>query len=269
MYNDKLAVAIKSAGRVLREFKDVVYLPFGSEYSILIKNLNTVRASVKVSIDGNDVGGGHEFIIQPNSELELERSITNENLKEGNRFKFIERTGAIEQHRGIGVEDGIVRVEFDFEQKQNITIYPPFRTPPVYPPSPWDQNYPTIIFSSNHSTDSGMLRSYGVGGGRTTSAEVPSASNVVADASFEGSNLNIDGITVPGSLSSQEFCCGQSFRTENNPRVIVLKLLGETEKGAVREPVTVKAKPKCVTCGRVNKATAKFCTECGTSLEIV
>lgn len=262
-----MVCCLKANGKVLREHKTEnetqVFLPFGSEYSILIKNLNTVRASVKVSIDGNDVGGGHEFIIQPNSELELERSITNENLKEGNRFKFIERTGAIEQHRGIGVEDGIVRVEFDFEQKQNITIYPPFRTPPVYPPSPWDQNYPTIIFSSNDSSNGGLLRSYSVGRGTSTGMFVTDTT-----PSYD-TNLNIDGITVPGSLSSQEFCYGQSFRTENNPRVIVLKLLGETEKGAVREPVTVKAKPKCVTCGRVNKATAKFCTECGTSLEIV
>ena len=57
MYNNKLAVAIKSAGKVLREFnKDEVYVPFGNEYSIFVKNMNSVRALVKVSIDGVDVG---------------------------------------------------------------------------------------------------------------------------------------------------------------------------------------------------------------------
>ena len=46
MYNEKLAVAIKSAGKVLREQKDMVYIPFGSEYSIFItlqKNNYEVR----------------------------------------------------------------------------------------------------------------------------------------------------------------------------------------------------------------------------------
>jgi hypothetical protein len=50
---------------------------------------------------------------------------------------------------------------------------------------------------------------------------------------------------------------------------IVLKLLGETpDNKPVLKPVTVKAKPKCTTCGRQNKAHAKFCVECGTALEI-
>jgi tRNA(Ile2) C34 agmatinyltransferase TiaS len=46
---------------------------------------------------------------------------------------------------------------------------------------------------------------------------------------------------------------------------MVFKLLGGE---AVKEAVTVKAKPKCVTCGHTNKATAKFCNKCGTALEI-
>ena len=43
MYNNKLVAAIKSNGKVLREFGEEVYIPFGSEYSILIKNLHSVR----------------------------------------------------------------------------------------------------------------------------------------------------------------------------------------------------------------------------------
>jgi hypothetical protein len=34
MYSNKLAVAIKANGKVLREFKDEVYIPFGQEYSL-------------------------------------------------------------------------------------------------------------------------------------------------------------------------------------------------------------------------------------------
>ena len=50
---------------------------------------------------------------------------------------------------------------------------------------------------------------------------------------------------------------------------MVIKLLGETpDNKPVLKSVTIKSKPKCVTCGRQNKAHAKFCVECGTALEI-
>ena len=55
MYNQKLVASLKANGKILREFKDTVYIPFGSEYSFLIKNLNTTRALVNIFIDGEDV----------------------------------------------------------------------------------------------------------------------------------------------------------------------------------------------------------------------
>ena len=115
MYNQKLVASIKSKGKVLREFKDNVYIPFASEYSILLKNLNTVRAVVNVFVDGeNAVPGG--LVIDPGRSVDLERWIKNGNLTEGNRFKFIERTAAIEDGpRGIKQEDGLIRVEYQFE----------------------------------------------------------------------------------------------------------------------------------------------------------
>ena len=61
----------------------------------------------------------------------------------------------------------------------------------------------------------------------------------------------------------------QDLRKLNEKHSIVLKLLGETpDNKPVLQPVNVKMKPKCVTCGKLNKAKAKFCTECGTALEI-
>jgi rRNA maturation endonuclease Nob1 len=82
-------------------------------------------------------------------------------------------------------------------------------------------------------------------------------------------SYNDVGITVPGSKSEQKFSTASWFATETEKHSIVLKLLGETpDNKEVRKPVTTKHKPKCVTCGKQNKATAKFCTECGTALEI-
>ncbi|KKL69186.1 hypothetical protein LCGC14_2117450, partial [marine sediment metagenome] len=83
-------------------------------------------------------------------------------------------------------------------------------------------------------------------------------------------SVNDAGITVPGSISNQKFVDAGWFPVETETHVVVLKILGETRDNVqVRKPVTVKAKPTCETCGRTNQATAKFCTECGTSLQIV
>src|SRR5271157_5608703 len=140
MYSDKLAIAVKVNGKVLREFKDTAFVPFGSEYSLLIKNLNSVRCRVSISIDGKDIADGDSFIINANSSMELERFLKNGNMSKGNRFKFIERTAGVEAHRGgAQVEDGIIRVEFEFEReivpyKQYVAEPVPF---PVWPKPYW------------------------------------------------------------------------------------------------------------------------------------
>lgn len=257
MYDSKLVVAIKSHGKVLREIGENVYLPFGSEYSVFIKNLNTVRALVKVEIDGRDLGDGVKFIIPANGEVDLERFITNGNMDKGNRLKFIERTGAVEQHRGVGVEDGLIRVEFNFEK--------------VYEPTVWHTS--NTFYSSSTPIGGGTFTSSGpIASSNVRSANVNSAdtgSKAVMDW-MEVEPENDAGITVEGSISDQQFEQGAWFATETKTHAIVLKLLGETSDNVqVSKPVTVKTKAICKTCGRRNKATANFCGQCGTSLQLV
>ena len=124
MYHQKLVACVKVDGKILRESGDSVSIPFGSEYSILLKNLNTVRVQVKVSIDGTEATEGTWLVIQPNSSVELERFIRNGNMNRGNRFKFIERTGKSEKHRGIGSDDGLIRIEYQTEKVQPIVNIP-------------------------------------------------------------------------------------------------------------------------------------------------
>ena len=77
------------------------------------------------------------------------------------------------------------------------------------------------------------------------------------------------GITVPGSKSTQKFQTVTMGTMELEKHSMVIKLLGETpDNKPVTKPVTVERKPECITCGKKNKAHAKFCTECGTALEI-
>lgn len=263
MYQDRLAVAIKSNGKVLREFKDTVYLPFGSEYSILIKNLHARRALINVWIDGVNVSEGHALVVGANESFDLERFIKNANLEEGNRFKFIERTKKIEDGpRGIKIEDGLIRVEFEFE-REAIPIKSFYASPalPGWPGATPFRGAFGNSFSSASASASASESTHSV----MDSCVVASPAAAPVEQSY-----NDAGITVPGSKSTQQFHVVQSFATDGVKHVMVLKLLGETETGAqVSAPVTVKTKQKCVTCGHVNKATSKFCSECGTALEIL
>jgi hypothetical protein len=279
MYNQKLVASLKANGKILREFKDTVYCPFGAEYSILLKNLNTVRAVVHVYIDGeNMIPDG--LVLNAGQEVDLERSIKNGNLNEGNRFKFIERTGAVEQHRGVKLEDGLIRIEYQFEIPRpiiNITnAYDHFRYTGI-----------KDAYNTNPSYNiNGMLRSvdWSKNGEVTAQAASVAVNNYCAQNNISASigeihdgmatmdsyvPKNETGITVPGSRSEQKFQTTTMGALDPQKHSIVLKILGETpDNEPVRKPVTVKHKPKCVTCGKQNKANAKFCTECGTALEI-
>ena len=275
MYQSKLVASLKANGKILREFKDTVYIPFGSEYSFLIKNLNTTRACVNVFIDGENVVPGG-LVIDPGREIDLERWIKNGNLSEGNKFKFIERTSAIENGpRGIKLEDGLVRIEFQFEKPRPIinTAYDNFRFTGI---SDIRKTYTSASYNVN-----GVMRGVDFSKGENMKASATSAMNATLNSMgisasageiHDGAatmDWNDVGITVPGSKSEQKFTTVHMGELEVEKHTIVLKLLGETpDNKPVVKPVTVKAKPKCVTCGKMNKAHAKFCVECGTALEI-
>jgi hypothetical protein len=287
MYNQKLVASIKVKGKILREFKDTVYIPFASEYSILLKNLNTVRAVVNVFVDGeNAVPGG--LVIDPGRSVDLERWIKNGNLSEGNRFKFIERTAQIEDGpRGIKEEDGLIRVEYQFEIPRpvinlnqvfgnNSTIYSSEYqgvTDKYSKTSGW-------ITASGASTISqmnvgGVLRGVDYSAGEATKAAAATAINQVAPDAIEyhsgaaTMDWNDVGITVPGSKSTQTFQTVTMGALDPVKHNIVLRIVGDLgHNKPVDKAVTVKHKPKCVTCGKQNRAHAKFCVECGTALEI-
>ena len=298
MYQSKLVASLKANGKILREFKDTVYIPFGSEYSFLLKNLHTQRAVVNIFIDGDNIVEGG-LVINAGQEVNLERYIKNGNLTEGNRFKFIERTAAIEDGpRGIKLEDGLVRIEFQYEK-------PPMRVNEL-PRSIFNHidfgnisgnmgssEYPGVTDkyskSINHSWIQASGTSYstnvngamrGVDFSQNGAAMQASASAAIDKAVPHATELhdgmatmdwcqNDVGITVPGSKSTQSFTHVTMGAMEPEKHSIVIKLLGETpDNKPVLKPVTVERKPECVTCGKKNKAHAKFCIECGTALEI-
>lgn len=285
MINNKLAVAIKHNGKILRETKDIVHLPFGSEFSVLVKNLNSRRVKFTLHIDGTDALDGTEIIVNANSETELKRFIRNGNMNEGNAFKFIERTAAIEDGpRGIKIDDGIVRVEFWFEQehaeiKEKYIYHEKHYYRDYYHPRYWWEG-PT--YGTCNAVGNGSIadeRSIKLGAVAQTLNQVApqavfsataSAESTLADTPVSKSaHVNDVGITVPGSKVEQKFTTVYGFDAEVNSHTIILRLVGKSGDVEVKEAVTVHTKQKCSTCGKVNKASSKFCSDCGTSLTLL
>jgi len=274
MYGHKLAAAIRVSGKVLREDGDKVYLPFGSEYSVYLKNLDTVRVLVTVSIDGKDISNDtRQFIVSPGGTLELERFLPNGNIHAGNRFRFIERTSGIEEHRGIGIEDGIVRIEYQFEQKVYST--PRRYLSPIRSHS--DSWHSKVSLNNSMSASAGLEeprglngvagiageRCFGIASGMTQSyyhTDMPDFTETSAEPS---------GITAEGSVSEQKFNLVSGFPLQAEKYSLVLRLLGKTEAAVVTKPFTVKMKSSCHNCGHTIRGFSKFCPECGTGLEVV
>lgn len=296
MYNNKLAIAIKVDGKILREFKDVVYIPFGTEYSILIKNLDLTRALASISVDGKDIGDGTKFVVPASGEIEVERFIRNGNLQEGNKLKFIERTDAVEKHRGIKIDDGLVKVEW---QKEKITITEDVivtrRTiyndwPYYYPPNsrPYWHRFNSINPTYDSYVDTGYSSTANMAGrgGTSTSLGTPSVTiaqlqaassicnafplnNAIGTESITNWAESDVGITTVGGLSEQLFVDASRFPVHEQKYSIILMLLGKKEETKIIKPVTVKTMARCMCCDKQNKATANFCSDCGTNLRIV
>ena len=297
VYSNRFVSTIKVGGKVLRESAGTVTIPFGAEYSIYLKNMNSVRAMAKVSVDGKDATEGTWLIIPANGSLELERFIRNGNWDQGNRFKFIDRTSEIEAHRGVGSEDGLVRVEFKVEK---VTVvehinheHHHHHHDDYYDYWPWRRRWgspywddriigsstlgsndePTLFKSAPDNKNfvgkrpERKLRASGASLGVMRSMKA-TPMKVSLDIS-ESALVNDAGITVAGGESNQKFVAGAWFPTVEPSEVIVIRLRGEIGDKPVVQAVTVEHKPTCSTCGRTNKATNKFCSNCGTALILI
>lgn len=271
VYNDKLVASIKVGGRILREHdKDHVYLPFGSQYSILFKNMANRKVSIRVRIDGEDALDHHTLILRGKETMELKRFIVNGNFNTGPSFKFIEKTQQISEHRGDRIDDGIVEIDYRFE------VEPPFFKS-IVPITEYHyhhheheslKSWDRYTYTSN----TGDAPSRGIGNSSETCAF---ASNVspqsVAESNVTQDGLSSpqsdEGITVKGQEVNQHFSQGYIGQLETQIHTICLKLHGTNESGTVvQKPLLVQSKPSCQVCGQKNDSRNKYCSHCGNNL---
>ena len=250
MYNSNFVLCVKQNEKILREDKDNILLPFGSEYTLLLKNLESKKALVKVSIDGEDVLDGQGLIIAPNCTTEITGFLQGRHAK--NAFRFIEKTQEISDFRGDRIDDSLIRVEVQFEKVRPI--------------------YETAIWYDYHSDNTGAV-------GHTGSQDINfrGANYNCNDEVVKSLNSNVncmaamampeDGITVKGTKINQNFSYGSIGELEYESIVLVLKLKGYKENKRVQKVITVQDKKTCPTCGKNHKVNSNFCDRCGTNID--
>lgn len=259
VHQNYLVASIKCNDKILREHSDTVYLPFGSTYSVLLKNLNTKKALVTIYIDGKTVIDG--LILPPRSKhkdntVEVERFLE-DNYESGHKLKFIEKTDEISNYRGDNIEDGLIRIEYKFEQDFPRLIY----TDWIYYNNSCTNNYwetrPTM-----YRNVSGNNVVYG----STTDSELLKSQSISCSTA-QYTSQNDQGITVEGGYSDQSFQSGHIGPLEVETHVIVLNLKGYSPSDTpLKEPIGSRDKLQCKTCGRKWKSSHKFCGNCGTCL---
>ena len=272
-HRNNFIVVLKVNGKTLREVSGNIYIPFESEYSIEMRNLDASRkCQVEVEIDGENIADGKGFLIYPNGCLNLERFV--DDLNYGQRFKFIQKTKEIAEARGDKVIDGTIRVMVQFEKVREFRpSYPIY--PPQYPTSWKHYKYesncnirPRSMFSNpdciRGSSDSEHVYSSCV-----------SSSNKVAKSNLSTSQLGFseinpskdEGITAHGSMSHQNFSVGYIGELEDGIHTIVFHLKGCNDNEViVKKPITTKMKIECPVCFKRMKSSFSYCSQCGAKL---
>jgi len=260
MYNKKLIACIKADGKILREQGDNVYLPFGTEYQIFLKNENDKKVEISISIDGEDVLNGSKLLLSPGKNMELKGFVRDINGSKDNRaFKFIEKTQEISEFRGDKPEDGLVKITYQFEEESITNKLRDF----------WYSDDTIYTNHTNQNFGPGFIETPPIPTYGTTSVSSNEVfcSTKLSNTITTNSLGNIDlGITVEGSATNQKFQEGNIGYLEKESYSIILKLVGINNNEKISEPITVKTKKQCPSCGRKYKSSFQYCPQDGTYL---
>jgi len=257
-HQNNFVVTIKSNNKILKEMKmdgELFYvLPFNSEYSIYKKNLSHRRVAVSISIDGRDVLEGSRIVLgKYNSGTDIHdlMGFMRGNIVK-NKFKLIEKTEEISNHRGDRIDDGIIRIEYSFEKEER----PSSNTSKT---ERWLFPQPTGDILYRYKTDWTNTDSVFVSSSATIST-VNCSSSILQDNQTISGNIS-DGITVEGGDCNISY--SNTFFTDSEDKgVISLKIYGTKE---YKTPIFSREKITCKYCGRKGKPD-NFCSGCGAKL---
>lgn len=284
VHSNNMVVVVRVKGGILREDRDTdgtnrVYLPFGSDYSLYFKNMDSRSAVVTVTIDGQDVLDGNRLVIYGNREMYLDGWMDGTTVRHA--FRFTKKTQEIVEHRGDKIDDGIIRIAWRFEKpKPEVKVIKEIHHHEYYPPRwpSWPRN--EIVYGSSvNAKPLGALRSRGfsgVGGQSVGSAQIScqAAEPVAACYDREVKTCGFmpdikaeEGVTVKGADRYQNFGEVTIGELEETEHVVCIKLYGgDRETKVVEKPVLTRAHVTCEYCGRKSRTDNKFCPGCGNAL---
>ena len=277
MYSKNFVVVVRVNGRNLREFGSngsecSVLLPFGTEYSISAKNLESRPARMRISIDGEDVLSKNWIIVPAGKEISVD-GFMNSSGKVTNKFRFIQKTEQIVDHRGDRIDDGFISVQWQFEKPKPITVdihenhyhndWHWYHPKPYWPSNPWGG--PWVTYGSE--TVRGLSGDTQVTNCVNSTEPPKSVSSYNIDVSMT-SPLPDEGITVKGEDINQQYRTGYIGVLEPNKHTMIIRLKGTSKVAGERvvAPVEVRTKVQCPTCGIMAKSGMKFCSNCGTNI---
>lgn len=235
--DSKFIAVVTHNGKILRDFKNEednfqVKLPFGEEYGLRFKNMNTTRVAVSVYVDGEDALDGSRIVVEPNESHDLEGFMKGNTVK--NKFKFIEKTDKIKEHRGENIDDGMIRIEYQFEKKPaNIEktvikeiekireVEKPWRSLPLKPYDPWYPNpyKPHITWSDEQWTTSNSNKDDSVEDDSVEPSQTSKGIMRGLNDSPRARRLSIDadGNVTPPAFSAQNATFGMSAASTPEP----------------------------------------------------
>jgi len=282
MYSNGFAFAIKCCGRPLSEFihegGNAVYLPFGSDFELFLKNKHSKRAVVEMLVNGSKVYENGDLIIPGKSQITIEAFQPSQK-----RLRF-DREGCIGDYSPGDRDNGLVEISFRLEE--HMPFYTTTNRWDWFPPQEihhhqwhekYDYYYPTIFtgndtsyhcFSSNLS---GEHVSQPQVKGRGMSIGGSCKISTTAAPSFTSPAPSIDlekGVVVEGSHSNQsteEVSVGPLCSSSTTFRI---RLLGNKEGETIKKAVTTKDTryKHCSSCGERHKKIDNFCSDCGNKL---
>lgn len=300
MYRNKFVASIAVAGHTLRELDGQVYLPFGTEYQIYLKNTHSQEVLVDIEVDGKSILEGKRLIMKA---YESHTIATHMDGK-GKHYnlKFIEKTAQISEHRGDKVEDGLVRVTYQFVKPAPPIDYSKITYGYKVPDEPLF-NYKSPSWFSARGTSLGMatnavsnapgdlfVGSAKAGGYDTVNTFLSNCSpigdpglNVSYSCTMDWSPVpeNKAGITTKGDrrddVSYNEVSFDKPLEAADS---IVLKLVGKKDKNielengsnrvvigkTITTPIFNKQDINCPVCNGRNGSANKYCSNCGTCL---
>jgi len=291
-YKNRFAAVVKVRGCVVAEDSGGVFrIPFGSAYSIYMKNLHSQRALVTVSIDGEDVLDGNSIVIDAHSTHELGGYMRGQ--AESFDFKFQEKTAEISEQRGDRVDDGLIRIEFAFEEGAILKYDGPIHRPRPKPDNIVHRHHhETITTPGGHTFELHnelVSRTDGYNEGlkyrsmHSTRSESSSSreSNAASFSQYSGEencsghtsysfgpsvSVNDQGISVPGADRHVQYRY-TDIGYVGPSDVLVLVLRGKTQSGGnVHKPTVTRSIKYCRSCGKSNSYLAQFCMICGANL---